>query len=87
MSLYGSLSQGATIGGGGVERHNSGRRYLSGDVVPLRQQRSMDGKIGMRLLLCQLSPLGLVPLFTVVWLTEGQEAGYNGEHELTQAIL
>ena len=47
----------------------------------------MDGKIGMRLLLCQLSPLGLVPLFTVVWLTEGQEAGYNGEHELTQAIL
>ena len=58
---------------------------MSGDINPVQSQRPMDGGTGMHLLPRQLSPLGLVPLFTRGWHVEEWEVGRDRVQELTKA--
>ena len=47
----------------------------------------MDKGTGTRLILCQLSSLELVPLFTGGWRAEEQELGQNIFQELTRVKI
>ena len=57
-------------GGEGGEIHGRGSRYLYRAVVSVRRQRLMDLRTVTHLILCQLSHLGLVLMFTRGWLIE-----------------
>ena len=57
---------------------------MAGAVVPVRRHRAMNGGTGKRLLSHQLSPLGLVPLFTGGWRAKEREVGRKWVQESTR---
>ena len=63
-------------GGGRGVRHGGGGD-MSGAIITVRRHMTINGGTGMCLLMHQLYPLELVPLFTGGWSTDEREAGRN----------
>ena len=72
---------------GGRYRKSGGEGSLSGAVFLLQYQRLVEKGTGTCLLLCQLSSLELVPMFTGGWRTEEREVGQNIFQELTRVEI